>query len=175
MVTPTSKQVAAKQALASPRGHAERRRRRQSAYSLMEILIVVAIIGLLVTLVAPQLFGRLDQSRVTAATAQIRMLRSAVDSFRLDNGRYPSEAEGLAALVTSPGGEIASTWRGPYLDGGRLPPDPWGNPYGYAPSGVADGPAIYSYGSDAKPGGAQTAKDLGNMPGTPTESLSGLP
>lgn len=144
-----------------------RRRRRQGGYSLLEILIVVAIIGLLVTLVAPQLFGRLDQSRVTAATAQIRMLRSAVDSFRLDNGRYPTEAEGLNALVISPGGDIAETWRGPYLDGGRLPPDPWGNPYGYAPTGAAEGPAIFSFGSDGKPGGAQTAKDVGNMPLAP--------
>lgn len=140
------------------------KRRGDRGYSLMEVLIVVAIIGLLVTLVAPQLFGRLDQSRVTAATAQIRMLRSAVDSFRLDNGRLPSEAEGLAALVVSPGNDVAETWRGPYLDGGRLPADPWGNPYGYAPTGVSDGPAIYSYGSDGKPGGAQTAKDLGNLP-----------
>lgn len=80
-----------------------RKLRAKRGYSLMEILIVVAIIGLLVTLVAPQLFGRLDQSRVTAATAQIRMLRSALDSFRLDNGRYPTEAEGLAALVTEIG------------------------------------------------------------------------
>lgn len=146
------------------RGRAARKMLR--GYSLMEILIVVAIIGLLVTLVAPQLFGRLDQSRVTAATAQIRMLRSAVDSFRLDNGRYPNEAEGLAALVTSPGGDVAETWRGPYLDGGRLPADPWGNPYGYAPTGAADGPAIYSYGADGKPGGAETAKDVGNLPVT---------
>jgi general secretion pathway protein G len=144
-----------------------RKLRAKRGYSLMEILIVVAIIGLLVTLVAPQLFGRLDQSRVTAATAQIRMLRSALDSFRLDNGRYPTEAEGLAALVTAPGGDLGGTWRGPYLDGGRLPPDPWGNPYGYAPTSAGDGPAIYSYGADGKPGGNQTAKDLGVMPGTP--------
>ena len=141
------------------------RRGGQPGYSLLEILIVVAIIGLLVTLVAPQLFGRLDESRVTTAVAQIRMLRSALDSFRLDTGRYPTEAEGLAALVTAPAGaELGDTWRGPYLDGGRLPADPWGHPYGYAPVSSGDGPALYSYGADGKPGGQKTAKDVGQLP-----------
>ena len=141
-----------------------KRRRLNAGYSLMEILIVVAIIGLLVTLVAPQLFGRLDQSKVTAATAQIRMLRSSLDAFRLDNGRYPTEAEGLNALVANPGSDINETWRGPYLDTPQVPVDPWLKPYGYAPTGAFDGPAIYSYGADGTPGGEQNDKDLGNLP-----------
>jgi general secretion pathway protein G len=130
----------------------------------MEILIVVAIIGLLVSLVAPQLFGRLDQSKVTAATAQIRMLRSSLDAFRLDNARYPTEAEGLRALIASPGGDVDQTWRGPYLDDSKVPLDPWIKPYGYAPIGEFDGPAIYSYGADGSPGGEGDDKDLGNLP-----------
>lgn len=141
-----------------------KRKRANAGYSLMEILIVVAIIGLLVTLVAPQLFGRLDQSKVTAATAQIRMLRSSLDAFRLDNGRYPTEAEGLNALVANPGSDINDTWRGPYLDTPQVPNDPWLKPYGYAPTGAFDGPAIYSYGADGTPGGEQNDKDLGNLP-----------
>ncbi len=140
------------------------RRQAEAGYSLLEILIVVAIIGLLVTLVAPQLFGRLDQSKVTAASAQIKMLRSAVDAFRLDNGRYPTDSEGLAALVSKPGSELETTWRGPYLDGGEVPKDPWANPYGYGQVGVKDGPAIYSYGADGKPGGSKNDADLGNLP-----------
>jgi general secretion pathway protein G len=141
----------------------ERRPPAAPGYSLLEILIVVAIIGLLVTLVAPQLFGRLDQSRVTAAQAQVRSLRAALDSFRLDIGHYPSVEEGLSALVTAPQGDETQTWRGPYLDGGRVPMDPWGKPYVYSPE---DGtrPAIYSYGADGAPGGSGTAKDVGDLP-----------
>jgi general secretion pathway protein G len=134
-------------------------------YSLLEILIVVAIIGLLVTLVAPQLFGRLDQSRVTAAQAQVRMLRSALDSFRLDVGHYPAADEGLAALIEAPKSGDLDSWRGPYLDALSVPKDPWGHDYVYAPSEVGAPPAIYSLGSDGKPGGSKTAADVGVLPG----------
>jgi len=140
------------------------RRRLQSGYSLLEILIVVAIIGLLVTLVAPQLFGRLDQSRATTAQAQIRMLQSALDSFRLDMRRYPSESEGLTALIAAPGGDDGRDWRGPYLDSTSVPLDPWGKPYLYQPASGSDKPALYSYGADGKPGGDGTNADVGVLP-----------
>lgn len=141
-----------------------RRRGAAPGYSLLEILIVVAIIGLLVTLVAPQLFGRLDQSRVTAAIAQISSLRSALDSYRLDVGHYPSNDEGLNALITPLQGDEAQSWHGPYLDTGKLPVDPWGHPYLYATNGPNGRPAVYSYGSDGAQGGDGTAKDIGDMP-----------
>lgn len=141
---------------------ARKRRSAAPGYSLLEILIVVAIIGLLVTLVAPQLFGRLDQSRVTAAQAQVRSLRAALDSFRLDVGRYPNAEEGLSALVTTPQNDEGQTWRGPYLDGGRVPMDPWGKAYVYEPG--EEKLALYSYGSDGNPGGTGTAKDVGDLP-----------
>jgi len=147
-----------------------RRRRRQSGYSLLEIIIVVAIIGLLVTLVAPQLFGRLDQSRTTTAQAQARMLHTALDAYRLDTGAYPSESDGLSVLVNAPSGDALAQWRGPYLDGGSLPLDPWGRPYHYAPSNGVGAPAIYSLGADGRPGGTGVNSDVGSLPqnGTPS-------
>lgn len=137
------------------------RRPHEAGYSLLEIIIVVAIIGLLVTLVAPQVFGRLDQSRVTAAEAQIRMLRSALDSYRLDVGTYPSGSDGLSALITRPSSEQAELWRGPYLDGGQLPLDPWGRPYAYSADAGDGSPQIVSLGADGRAGGSGINADIG--------------
>jgi general secretion pathway protein G len=150
--------------LSELRQKAARRRKAGGGYSLLEILIVVAIIGLLVTLVAPQLFGRLDQSRVTTAQAQIRMLQSALDSFRLDMRRYPSESEGMTALITAPSGDAGRNWRGPYLDSTSVPLDPWGKPYLYQPASDGGKPALYSLGADGKPGGDGTNADVGVLP-----------
>lgn len=138
-----------------------RRRPHEDGYSLVEIIIVVAIIGLLVTLVAPQLFGRLDQSRVTATEAQIRMLRSALDSYRLDVGAYPSDSDGLSALIARPSSEQTDLWRGPYLDGGQLPLDPWGRPYNYTMDAGDGSPLIFSFGADGRAGGSGINADIG--------------
>lgn len=138
--------------------------RRRKGYTLLEMIIVVAIIGLLATLVGPQLFNRLDQSRVTTAQTQIKMLRSALDAYRLDVGDYPNEAEGLSTLVNAPVGDAASGWRGPYIDGGVLPADPWGRPYLYAPDNGNGVPAIYSFGADGRPGGAGLNATIGTVP-----------
>lgn len=128
-------------------------------YSLMEVLIAVAIIAVLAALIAPRLFGQLDSSQVTAAQTQIRMIETSLDTLRLDIGRYPSEEEGLALLV-SPSPNLVDVWAGPYLDGG-LPTDPWGAPYRYdAREDLSRRGVVYSYGSDGEPGGDGSAQDL---------------
>ena len=136
---------------------------KDAGYSLLEILVVLAIMALLITLVAPRLLGRVDQAQVTTATAQAKSLKLALDSYRLDNGRYPTEEEGLAALMVAP--DSATSWFGPYMDGDTLPVDPWGNAYIYTPPArTADGRntsvRVVSLGSDGAPGGAGDAADI---------------
>jgi general secretion pathway protein G len=135
-------------------------RSARPGYSLMEILIAVAIIALLATLVAPRLFGQLDRSRVTAAETQIRMIETALDTMRLDIGRYPSEQEGLGLLIT-PSEGVSALWTGPYLEDG-VPNDPWGRPYLYAPAQTpADRGQVFSYGADGEEGGEGLDADIG--------------
>lgn len=99
----------------------------------MEILVVLAIIGLLVGLIGPQLMQTLGGAKEKTARIQIEQLGSALDIFYLDAGRYPTAQEGLAALITRPS-DVAQ-WAGPYLKGGKVPTDPWGNPYIYRAPG----------------------------------------
>lgn len=134
-------------------------------FTLLEMLVVLVIIGLLAALVGPRLFSKVDQSKVTAATTQAKMLRGAVESLRLDIGRYPSAEEGLALLSKPPADATqASRWRGPYLDG-ALPEDPWGHAYQYGLPGADGQPfALYSLGADGKRGGTGDAADLGVLP-----------
>jgi general secretion pathway protein G len=108
-----------------------RRRRadRQRGFTLIEMLVVITIIGLIMALVGPRVLNYLSESRVKAARIQIQSFASALDLFYLDAGRYPSGSEGLDALVHPPGGMTA--WNGPYLKGGNVPNDPWGNSYVY--------------------------------------------
>jgi general secretion pathway protein G len=129
------------------------------------MLVVLVIIGLLAGLVGPRLFSKVDQSKVTAALTQVKLLRGAVESMRLDIGRYPTAEEGLQALVVAPpDATLAGRWRGPYLDG-PLPLDPWGHPYQYGvPGAGGQGFALYSLGSDRKRGGEGDAADLGTLP-----------
>ncbi|MGQ3050332.1 MAG: type II secretion system major pseudopilin GspG [Roseateles sp.] len=136
-----------------------------AGFTLLEMLVVLVIIGLLAGLVGPRLFSKVDQSKVTAAITQAKMLRGAVESLRLDIGRYPLPEEGLA-LLTKPPAEptLASRWRGPYLDG-ALPEDPWGQPYQYALPGTDGQPfALFSLGGDSKRGGTGDAADVGVLP-----------
>lgn len=133
--------------------------RKQAGYSLLEILIVLAIIALIATLVGPRLLGQLDRSKVTAARVQSRAIVSALETMRLDIGRYPTTEEGLVALMTAPTGAEA-TWAGPYLDQ-AAPADPWGNPYVYAPPSTPESrPRVGSLGADGKEGGDGAAKDI---------------
>lgn len=134
-------------------------RKTRSGYSLMEVLIAVAIIAVLATLVGPRLLGQLDRSKVTAATTQIRMIETALDTMRLDIGRYPTEEEGLGLLQT-PSESVSAMWTGPYLDGG-LPQDPWGRPYQYRVGGGSDRGQVFSYGADGQEGGSGLDADIG--------------
>lgn len=134
--------------------------RRRAGYSLMEILVAVAIIAVLATLVAPRLFGQLDRSRATVAETQIRMIETALDTMRLDIGRYPTEEEGLA-LLSEPNDAVAPMWIGPYLEDG-VPADPWGHPYRYAaPADSTASARVYSFGADNAEGGTGLDADIG--------------
>jgi len=133
-------------------------------FTLMEMLVVLAIIAAIAGLLGPRLLGTLDREAPKLAATQAKMLRSAVETFRLDVGRYPMQQEGLAALSTKPTDPtIAARWRGPYLDG-DLPVDPWKNPYQYAVPGANGQPfALYSLGADGKRGGEGDGADIGTL------------
>lgn len=142
-----------------------RDRADERGFTLLEMLVVLVIIGLVVGLVGTQLFGRLDRSKVTAAETQIKLLKSSLDTMRLDLGRYPDATEGLALLVTPPAdAALRRRWTGPYVDG-QVPVDPWGRPYQYDPRPAANGPmTLYSMGADGKPGGTDLDADIGYLP-----------
>lgn len=137
------------------------RRRCENGFTLLEMLIVVAIIAVLATLIGPRLFGQLESSKATTAKAQVRLLRTSLDTLRLDLGRYPTEQEGLDLLVTPPGDStLAGSWFGPYLDG-SVPNDPWGNRYHYRPPETSRGVAVvYSLGADNAEGGDGPDADI---------------
>lgn len=142
------------------------RRKSNCGFTLLEMLVVLVIIGLLASLVGPKLFTKVDSSKVTTAQTQVKMLKGALETLRLDLGRFPTESEGLALLNTPSADEkVRARWRGPYLDE-ALPPDPWGNPYQYSVPGAGGQPfALYSFGADGKRGGDGFDADVGYLPG----------
>lgn len=119
-------------------------------FSLIEIMVVMIIIGLLASFVGPQLFGKLGKAKQTTAKAQIEMIMSALDAYRLDIGKYPSQQEGLEALITNTG---ESDWAGPYLAKSKLPLDPWKHSYIYRNPGQQGEVGVTSLGNDNKEGG----------------------
>lgn len=136
-----------------------RPRNGEAGFTLVEMLVVISIIALIMGLIGPRVLNYLSESKVKATRIQLASFTSAMDLFYLDNGRYPSNAEGLDALVRPPGG--LSTWNGPYLKGGNVPPDPWGHAYLYRFTGQQQpGPEIISLGSDGQEGGTGTAADI---------------
>lgn len=132
---------------------------RMAAFTLLELLVVVAIIGLLAGYVGPKYFGQLGKAEVKAARAQIDAMEKSLDQYRLDVGRYPSTEQGLNALVTQPAG--ATKWAGPYLKKG-VPLDPWGKPYHYKSPGEHGEVDIFSHGRDGTPGGSGEDADITN-------------
>lgn len=135
-------------------------KRPRAGFTLIELLVVLAILGLIAGLVGPRVLNQLGGAKSKTVAVQIRDFEQAVDLFRLDVGRVPTNQEGLNALVTRP--PNANGWNGPYLRGNRLPDDPWGNPYRYAAPGRHGEIDIYSLGADNAPGGTGENADIGN-------------
>jgi general secretion pathway protein G len=141
----------------SPRG---RIRSSRAGFSLIEMLVVLVIIGLIMGLVGPRVLNYLTDARIKAARLQIESFSNSLDLFFMDAGRYPNSKEGLGALVRRPPGIEA--WNGPYLKGGSVPNDPWGNAYVYRTPGAHGPYDIVSYGSDGREGGEGSGADITN-------------
>jgi general secretion pathway protein G len=132
-------------------------RRRSQGFTLLELLVVMVIIGLLASIVAPQYFSQIGKSNAKVARAQIQSVGQALDQYRLDVGRYPSSEESLLALRQAPGS--VAKWQGPYLKQ-DLPADPWGNAYQYKSPGQHGEYDLWSLGSDGQAGGEGEAADV---------------
>ena len=142
-------------------GHRPKRNLRlrdERGFTLVELLVVITIIALIMGIVGPRVLNYLTESKAKAAKIQIESFASALDLFFLDTGRYPNSSEGLNALVNRPGNIAA--WNGPYLKGGLVPPDPWGNPYVYRAPGRNGAYDMLSYGADGTEGGTGAGQDI---------------
>ena len=147
---------------ASPR---YRRKRSAAGFTLIELLVVLVILGLLLGLVGPQVLGYLGSAKSDTAALQIKNLAATLDLFRLDIGRYPTQAEGLAALAAQPQGttNTISGWNGPYVKGGAVPQDPWQRAYIYRFPGEHGQPYdLFSLGADGREGGEDENRDVTN-------------
>lgn len=134
--------------------------RPAKGFTLVELLVVLAILGLLAGLVGPRVLGQLGGAKSKTAAVQITDLEQAAELFKLDVGRFPTTDEGLNALAAKPA--TANGWNGPYLKKGGVPKDPWGNAYHYEAPGKRGDIDIYSLGADGAPGGEGENVDVGN-------------
>jgi len=135
---------------------------RQSAFTLIEILVVVAILGILAAIVVPRVMDRPDEAKRVAAKADVAAIVQSLKLYRLDNGFYPSTDQGLGALVQRPtSNPVPPNWKqGGYLE--RLPKDPWGSDYQYLNPGVKGEIDVFSLGADRARGGEGSGADIGN-------------
>jgi general secretion pathway protein G len=138
------------------------RTRRQRGFTLIEVMVVIAILGILAALIVPKIMSRPDEARRVAAKQDIATVMQALKLYRLDNGRYPTQDQGLTALVKKPDTDpVPNNWKdGGYLE--RLPNDPWGAPYQYLIPGAHDEIDVFSFGADGKPGGDANNADIGS-------------
>jgi len=134
----------------------------RSGFTLIEVLVVIVILGILAALVVPRVLERPDEARVIAAKSDIAAIVAALKLYRLDNQRYPSTEQGLAALVARPTQPpFPPSWKpSGYLE--RLPKDPWGQPYQYLNPGLHGEIDVFSYGADGQPGGSSIDTDIGS-------------
>jgi len=136
--------------------------KQQAGFTLIEIMVVVVILGILGALIVPNILGRTEEARITAAQSDIRAIGNALNLYRLDNFNYPSTDQGLEALVNKPAGfPEAKNWNAEgYLP--KLPKDPWGNSYLYISPGSHGPYDLYSHGADGKEGGENADRDIAN-------------
>jgi general secretion pathway protein G len=136
--------------------------RRDSGFTLLEIIVVVFILSLLAAIVAPKIIGRTDDARIADAKIQIKNFETALKLFKMDNGFYPDSEQGLEALIEKPStGKTPNKYKeGGYLEQKKIPADPWGNPYLYVSPGVHGDFDIISYGADGKEGGSGKDADI---------------
>jgi general secretion pathway protein G len=133
---------------------------KQTGFTLVELLVVLAIIGLLAGLVGPKVLNQLGGAKTDTAGVQIRDFEQALEIYMLDTGKFPTTEQGLEALVRDPGS--VPGWNGPYLRRNELPQDPWKNDYQYKFPGEHGDFDVISYGADGRPGGEGDNADIGN-------------
>ena len=134
----------------------------QRAFTLIEIMVVVVILGILAAIVAPNVIGRIDDAQIARVKQDLLGIENALKLYRLDNFTYPTSEQGLQALVTKPSDPNIRNWKsGGYLDR-RIPKDPWGNYYQYLSPGSNGEIDIYTLGRDGRPGGEGVDADIGN-------------
>ena len=131
-------------------------------FTLIELMVVIVILGILVSFIAPRLMGRPDEAKQVKARVQIESLETAIKLYKLDNGIYPTTEQGLQALIEQPQtGTLPKKWRkGGYLEKGKVPKDPWGNEFIYLSPGAHGDYDIIAYGADGVPGGEEFDKDI---------------
>ena len=139
------------------------RQTRQRGFTLIEIMVVVIILGILAAIIAPNVIGRVDDAQIAAAKADLRVIDNALKFYRLDNFDYPTNEQGLQALVSRPNDPNIRNWKdGGYLDRKQIPKDPWGREYLYLNPGQNGDVDVYTLGRDGRPGGEGIDADIGS-------------
>jgi len=137
------------------------KKNKSAGFTLIELIVVIVILGILASLIAPKVLKRTDQALLIKAQQDMRSIESALQLYRLDNYQYPTSAQGLEGLITKPADVKAATWQdGGYLR--KVPVDPWGNPYIYTYPGQHGDFDLSSLGADGEPGGSKSNSDINN-------------